>query len=795
MPRHLTEAKRAVIVHLYQEGKSQREIAKEVKVAKSTVCNTIKRFLVSKKEGVQTYSLTIFNVEVDDAYSCFEFSSPDDQDVFNIIRIVKPTELVISGDEEGLDEGSSGKLICSVTSAKPKPTIRWRKKDTQDYIARSSSNDERLNSQAKGTFSTSLDLDLTITKSLIGAIYVCEVTLEGVSWNLSKSHTVNINSLPSTPVVELNAGLKTVGTQYTAICRTSGGRPAPNVTWYFGPELESTQTILTGTETTQMNVDKTYNVTSIVTYSARREHNDKPIVESSNGKIEISEGSELILECLVDANPLAVITWYHDSLRLNVSDHRYLYGNSSTPDLTILSVDHLDEGNWHCEATNSLGAATGSPSSVDVKHAPVFSMGPTSPLVGVVENSDVTLVCKVKADPVELEHLYWYSDATGKIDRNTSQYYSLKMRLSFIVGAGNETLTFTKVSRSFADGYYCSAKNSLGTKVSSTLELQVQYHPERISVTTSSRKYTEGTVMSNITCTANGQPNPQFSWTKDGLPYGSDDSVIYFNDFAKADYQGNYICKASNYLGTLTADVSIEVLYKPECAQGQTLKYGVTLGGTVDVACRVRANPRQNTRVVFSYRENEQILNGTADPSDRTTCYASVKHTVNSPADYGQYKCNASNTMGWMKEPCIIEIVPSSKPDPPTDCYTDNITDTGFDVFCVGGFSGGSTVTYTLEIAADGYHPIRESSSPSLHLTEQRPDTFYLMRLCASNQEFPTETSCSTLFNTTTSGTGGVVKRWRPLEQVRSSSERLSTYTSALISIHFLLISLACLLG
>ena len=44
MPRHLTETKRAVIVHLYQEGKSQREIAKKVKVAKSTVCNTIKRF-------------------------------------------------------------------------------------------------------------------------------------------------------------------------------------------------------------------------------------------------------------------------------------------------------------------------------------------------------------------------------------------------------------------------------------------------------------------------------------------------------------------------------------------------------------------------------------------------------------------------------------------------------------------------------------------------------------------------------------------------------------------------------
>lgn len=44
MPRHLTEAKRAIIVHLYKTGKSQREISKEAGVAKTTVANTIKRF-------------------------------------------------------------------------------------------------------------------------------------------------------------------------------------------------------------------------------------------------------------------------------------------------------------------------------------------------------------------------------------------------------------------------------------------------------------------------------------------------------------------------------------------------------------------------------------------------------------------------------------------------------------------------------------------------------------------------------------------------------------------------------
>ena len=44
MGRHLTEAKRALIIHLYQQGKSQRDISKETRVARSTVQNTIKRF-------------------------------------------------------------------------------------------------------------------------------------------------------------------------------------------------------------------------------------------------------------------------------------------------------------------------------------------------------------------------------------------------------------------------------------------------------------------------------------------------------------------------------------------------------------------------------------------------------------------------------------------------------------------------------------------------------------------------------------------------------------------------------
>lgn len=56
--------------------------------------------------------------------------------------------------------------------------------------------------------------------------------------------------------------------------------------------------------------------------------------------------------------------------------------------------------------------------------APVFVMGPIFPVMGIVEGHDVTLTCKVKADPVELEHLHWYGSRMGLIEKNTTDFYS-----------------------------------------------------------------------------------------------------------------------------------------------------------------------------------------------------------------------------------------------------------------------------------------------------------------------------------------------------------------------------------
>ena len=167
---------------------------------------------------------------------------------------------MISGDEEGLDEGTTGKLTCNVTSAKPKPMLSWMKEGVyppdwrknhyqhkfsfhcqsilqnlkpyftwlsyfhscideykyivdryaelielgwislfisgqRGYLISSESSDPNLITNSDGTYSTYLDLDISVTRSLIGSVYVCDVILDGVTnWNMSRRHQVDVNS-------------------------------------------------------------------------------------------------------------------------------------------------------------------------------------------------------------------------------------------------------------------------------------------------------------------------------------------------------------------------------------------------------------------------------------------------------------------------------------------------------------------------------------------------------------------------------------------------------------------------
>ena len=67
---------------------------------------------------------------------------------------------------------------------------------------------------------------------------------------------------------------------------------------------------------------------------------------------------------------------------------------------------------------------------------------------------------------------------------------------------------------------------------------------------------------------------------------------------------------------------------KPECLPGQKLKYGVTVGKSVLVICKVRANPRANTEITLKYGQFEYKTSGEYDTEDDTVYSANVTHKV-----------------------------------------------------------------------------------------------------------------------------------------------------------------------
>ncbi|KAM9454165.1 B-cell receptor CD22-like [Clarias gariepinus] len=338
-------------------------------------------------------------------------------------------------------------------------------------------------------------------------------------------------------------------------------------------------------------------------HTLRVRYHPKNVLVSISPSGEIVEGSSVTLTCSSDANPpVEIYTWFKDMTSVE-KGRTY----------TISNISSEDSGEYKCKCSNEVGHQESSSVTLNVLYRPKNVSVSISPSGEIVESSSVTLTCSSDANPP------------------VGTYTWFRGRKS--IGKG-KTYTISNISSKDSGEYKCKCSNEVGHQDSSSVTLNVLYHPKNVSVSISpSGEIVEG---SSVTLTCSGDANPpveNYTWFKDMTSIGK--GRTYTISKISSEDSGEYKCKCSNEVGSQeSSSVTLNVLYRPKNVSVSISFSGVIVeDSSVTLTCSSNANPPVGTYTWFRGRKSIG--------KRKTYTISNI-----SSEDSGEYKCKCSNKVG-----------------------------------------------------------------------------------------------------------------------------------------------------
>ncbi|CAH3163864.1 unnamed protein product, partial [Pocillopora meandrina] len=360
---------------------------------------------------------------------------------------------------------------------------------------------------------------------------------------------------------------------------------------------------------------------------------DKPRITSPDTRPV--EGTDVSLSCFVDGKPTPTVSWTVNGSPLNTSRNSRVSLSNLNEQLTIMSLDRTDSGEYQCVANNSLGNVSSNPSALRVQYPPAIALSP------------------LNATKEEGENFTWFCEASGNPEPNISwifngSHINTNYNPNIVFSKDKRKLTITNVSRKDSGEYQCLASNNIGNASSQVATFDVVYIPE-ITAHPDNVTEKEG---ENVTlfCNVMGNPVPKISWNKGGstlsnssrVNLSADNKHLTLTNVKRVD-SGEYRCVAANSLGYDTSNPAyLGVQFKPEISPLPRLIQRIE-GEKLTIFCNATGNPLPTTswtkdgnsvctsygsRVNLSY-EGKQLI---------------VKNV--SKGDNGVYRCVAENSLG-----------------------------------------------------------------------------------------------------------------------------------------------------
>eukprot|EP00090_Calanus_glacialis_P045715 TRINITY_DN8668_c0_g1_i1.p1 TRINITY_DN8668_c0_g1~~TRINITY_DN8668_c0_g1_i1.p1 ORF type:complete len:1080 (-),score=259.44 TRINITY_DN8668_c0_g1_i1:89-3328(-) len=509
----------------------------------------------------------------------------------------------ISGQVVGpYSSGSSVAFSCESGGGKPAPSISWRFGE-EDLEGETTVDENILNGDITVTSVVVVDLE----REHSGAYLYCSVINEVLDEPLETQVQVDVNvAVKSVSIEEETTGQE--DTEMVISCSAVGGRPLPVISWHM-PESVEFET----EEESEILEDETFKLISKLTFTPSKEENEKyvtcqainevmdealedealldimyaPRVSIEDENITMTAGEEIIINCLIDANPMnfSQVLWFHNENIIDVEDERFEGENSEIVSLAINPIVPGDAGNYYCLAENEVGQAVSTNSfDLEVLYPPSSQLRiePEGP-VSEEDHVNVTLYCDVvEGNPLVLSRVSWFLNGDLIRELPDPQCHELMgveseemVMEELLVNEGESTslcdidpteLILHEVTRDFQGNFTCAGSNIAGEGSSSEpVEVIVYYLPGEAVLIQNEEFPIKGssTVM---TCLVEERGNPEaieFLWRKGDTFLEERSENLTLNDIGLAS-QENISCSAVNEIGSGESDtVQLEAFVPP----------------------------------------------------------------------------------------------------------------------------------------------------------------------------------------------------------------------------------------
>ncbi|XP_073513659.1 nephrin [Phyllobates terribilis] len=619
-----------------------------------------------------------------------------------------PTKVTILGSSSG-PENTSLSFSCFTTSSNPPVHIRWwlGAAELENTVVTVIDSDH-------GGKITMSNMTTVVQRQHNGMSLTCEAFNEALLYTKANNVQLSVNYPPQKVWIEappLDTRFR-AGTHVTMTCLTSGGHPAPRLVWLKDKTTVSEgKTIIAGKIVSREITIKTMPNDNQATYRCNSNNGGK-ITLTATTKLHIQfppidvkidtppkdykRGSTVTLECKTgSSNPEATISWIKDGVILNGKDlgmRNVEFGGKSTSSRVTMKVSSADNGKLvSCEAySKALSETVNTFYKLNILFPPEFT-DEQPKVVQAVEHGAALIPLYIRANPIAVN--YTWSLRGQVLNREGAHRHHLK-------GAGS--LEIWNVSRADSGVYSVTCENKEG-KNSTVVQLDVHYSPTIRSLVDPTEVDLGG--RAELVCIADANPvsDTMFQWRWLGDEERDLSSLekqvdgvkgrLIINDAKRTD-AGRYECTVDNGIPpAVKADARLVVRFKPEIEKGVHLsKVAVPGDGKTSTGLECKAEGIPN--VAFSWAKNGITLDFKNPRYSVKTSHEFWIHrstliiaNVSAVHDYAIFTCTATNALGV--DSFSIQLVSTSRPDPPTDLKILSFTHNSVTLGWKEGFDGG----------------------------------------------------------------------------------------------------------